>query len=219
MAMNSELYKNYILAMIIAIPAIIGLVNIKKIDNNYWPIILICLLAVINENISLYNTIHKKINFTTNNFYFLINSCLLLVLFNMWGVFNKYKNIFYFLLGLFASIWLTDNFIISKLNEYTFYNRLYFSLVIVVLATIVINRLIFEAKGSLLTNARFLICTAIIIFYTMRILSISFSILKVSLPMQIAISNISKYSATIYNLLFLIAVICLPRKKTSLLPY
>ncbi len=217
--MDFETTKLYLMAMIIAIPAIIGLINIKKINTIYWPIIFICVLALINENISLFQRLNNRINFTASNIYFLINSLLFLILFHNWNLFIKSKKLFQVLFILLVVFWSIDNFYFSLINKYPIFYRLFFANLVVVLATININKLIYSVKGNLLANPQFLICVAIIIFYTMRILSFSFSLLKLSMPFQTAVSDIGKYSATIYNILILIAVLCLPKKKTSLIPY
>src|ERR1700755_3364731 len=101
----------------ISIAAIVGLVRIRKIHQSYRPFIYICILALLNEVISMVFVYLFRNNNYNYNIYAIVEAMLYLWLFKGWGHFSNKKRSYLFTIILLIGVWITDNLIWHSLGS------------------------------------------------------------------------------------------------------
>lgn len=218
--MNQYL-QNFLLSFSIAIPAIIGLVRYKKMDASYYPFVWICCALTLNEAVRFVLIQNHIYSFTSYNIALPIILCLYAWLFKDWGLFVGHKKRFYILVPVMLAIWVADHFIINGniLHTRTYYFRVCYSLLLVLMSVNTINQLIVSEKKNLLMNARFLICMSLMVYYTYRILVDAFSLNNMSQAFLSQLGDFNRYLLIALNLIFAIAALWIPRKKNFTLQF
>src|SRR6185369_651139 len=152
------------------IACVIILFRFKRINSSYYPFIFLVILACLNEALSHYLITSGKSNSVNNNIYVLLESLLLLVQFKNWGSFINKRILFWTIGIIFISVWVIENFIISKIAYTNSYFRITYSFILVLLAVNEINEIIVRDRKNILVNPIFLICSAIVLYFTYKIL-------------------------------------------------
>ena len=150
----------------IAVAAIIGLIRFTRIHRAYQPFVFITVASLVNEVISHIMIYYKKSNAITINILGLADALLWLWQFRRWNGFNKQKLQFYVTVLLMISIWIFENLILGKLFTFSSVYAIIFSFAVVFFSINQVNRQIVIEKGNLFTNAKFLICSGTILFFT-----------------------------------------------------
>jgi hypothetical protein len=210
----------YLLSQTILLPGLVGLFRWSKIDAGFRPFVIICLTISLNETVRFILINTGRYDLTSYNIFLIITALLYVWMFERWGLFRNHPQRLYVIIGLLALFWIGEHFMVNgyQLHIRTPYIRMLFSMLQVFMAVSVVNGLIVSEKRSLLTNSRFLICAAIIIYYTYRILVDAFSLQGLSRPFLENMADFNRYLVQVMNLLFLIAAIWIPRKKSFILP-
>jgi hypothetical protein len=209
-----------ILNFSIAIAAIIGLVRFGEIYRAYQPFIYITIAGLASEIISVI-CIHVYHNNAIISNVFAVSECILWFWqFRRWEGLFKRKWMSAVLLGALISVWVYENIILGKITTFSSAFSIAYSFCMVFMAINQVNRLIVQERKSLLVNAKFLICTGVIIFYTYKILAESFYVL--------IIDTSDSFMANIYfivvfvnlfvNLLYALATLWIPTRQTFTLP-
>jgi hypothetical protein len=206
----------------IAPAAIIGLFRYVKVLKTFRPFIFLMVIALITEittHIVIYH--YGRGNAAIINIYGLIECILWLWLFYNWNTFKKKSPALLLLILLLAGVWTTDNVILHKLNTFSSSFAIIYSFTLVFLSINQVNRQIVEERKNLFTDAKFLICAGILIFYTNRILVETFFLLDVAQTNPKFLSNIFdilEYVNVFVNLLFALATIWIPTRQRFSLP-
>jgi hypothetical protein len=157
-------------------------------------------------------------NIINNNIYTLFESILLMVYFLNAGLFRS-KQIFYFVLALFAGFWIAENFILKNINTGCTYFRIFSSLIITAMSIESFNNILAGYVPRLLRNADFLLCTCFLIYFTYKALIQAFIIYGASrIQFFAAIYTIFIYINLGVNLLYIPAVLWMHRKARFILP-
>jgi hypothetical protein len=146
------------------------------------------------------------------NIYILFELVLFLFQFKKWGLFKKKLN-FYVLIFLSMLVWLYTGIYISDIGIRNTYFRLFYSFILVLIATDFVNKIAFE-RIKLMTDYRFIICIGFIIFYFYNIIIESFCLTKLGFSSQFIynIFNIKSYLNAFVNLLYFVALLCIHKK-------
>lgn len=146
------------------------------------------------------------------NIYILFELVLFLFQFKKWGLFKKKLN-FYVLIFLSMLVWLYTGIYISDIGIRNTYFRLFYSFILVLIATDFVNKIAFE-RIKLMTDYRFIICIGFIIFYFYNIIIESFCLTKLGFSSQFIynIFNIKSYLNAFVNLLYFVALVCIHKK-------
>lgn len=203
-----------ILGFSIIVPALVGIINVNKINHIYFPFLLCIWIGLLNEciNYILIDFFHTS-NSINTNIYCLIESLLYVWLFKNLDLFRSSK--FYFLLISFlCTAWVFENLIISNISQFDSYFIILYSLIIVLMSITMINRLIIK-QTNLLTNSSFLICSALIIYFTLSALTEIFWLygLNSSESFRLNIYRIMAYINSSVNLIFASAILWMHRKQ------
>jgi hypothetical protein len=198
----------------IIVPAIIGIVRFNKINQIYFPFLLCIWIGMLNEliNVLLINFLHVS-NSVNTDIYCLIEALLYTWLFRNLNLFQHTKQ-YILLMSFLCTAWLIDNFIISKITWFDSYFTIVYSLVIVLMSITIINRLIVQ-QINLLANSTFLICSALIIYFTLLALMEIFWLygLNSRSTFRLNIYRIMAYINLTVNLIFAIAILWMHRKQ------
>jgi hypothetical protein len=207
------------------IPFWIGVFRWKKIDERYYPIIVIMGVAFFNELFrffQLFNYVAKLgwplgLSLMGYNLYVLIISILYVMLFRNMGVFAKRKTLMRVILTSFVLFWVTDHFLIPEhsIHGTTKYFRIFYSFVLSLLAIQKINMLLVTEKRNLLRNPAFLICICMLFYFLPYIITecITLLIKTVTIDFQQAVYKYRKIANIVIYLIYTLAVIWIPPKR------
>jgi len=204
----------------ILIAGIISLIRFKKINKSYYPFIITIILACINEILSDYLIKTGKSNSINGNVYVCIESLLILFQFRNWGSFNNRKYLFWYLFYLFIGVWIAENFFISKIIYINSYFRITYSFILVLLGINQINEIIIRDRKNIIINPVFLICIAIVFYFTYKVLLEVFWLYGVNKSdnFRTSVYEIHAWINLFSNLIYALAVIWMPKKQRFLLP-
>lgn len=214
-------YVAVILGYSILIPATIGLVRLPIIDRAYRPFVFYCILDVLNHTLSATLVEFHGSNTINSNVFVLIEAILFCWQFKEWGSFKRREKLFPALILVLTLVWITDNLIWHRLTTVNSLYRIFYSFVLVFLAIGQMNELISSSRKSLLTNACFMICAGIVIYYTYKAtVEVFFVIqLKGSVSFYVNIFKILVFVNTFANLIFGWAALWVPKKPKFISPH
>lgn len=205
----------------ISIAVIIGLLRFPKIHRDYRPFIFIIIASLISEVISSILISYRTSNAIAVNLMGLADGSLWLWQFRKWKAFDTQKLYYPIAAILMITAWIVENILLGRLSSFSSLYAIGFSFSIVFLSIGQVNRQITDEKDNLLLNAKFLICSGAILFYTYRILVECFYLLDIrkSDSFLINVFNILALVNLIVNLLFAFAIIWIPTRQKFSLPY
>lgn len=204
---------NAALSLSIGFAAVISWVRFKKTDPAFLPFTLFVTCGLVNELISIALMQAGYYNAVNYNLYALAEALLLTWQFRRWGLFAR-RWLYLSLQVLYVvSFWIEW---LLKFNAMVFlsYFLILHSFAIVLMSITQINRLLFSVYKSILTHPQFLICMALVVFFTYMILVEAFWVygLNRSTPFRLRIYEILAYVNLFTNLLFAFASLCTPLK-------
>ena|ERR1051325_7676553 len=132
----------------IVIAALISWIRLKKINPAYYPFILLIWIGLLNELISYFIIRDGHSTAFNNNIYSLLESLLILLQFERWGLFNRSKYLFVALLTSLPLFWVIETFFVKGIDQFITYFRIYYSFLVVLMSINIINeQLISERKN------------------------------------------------------------------------
>ena len=214
---------NYIIRVVfnhsIIIAVIIAMIRFKSIISDYYPFIFVIWLGLVNESLSLIMIYSARSNAINSNVFVLLEYGLILFQFYKWNDSNSKK--YYLLAGLGLLIWIADNFIINSIAQNNSLFRVFYSFVIVFFSIDQVNKMIIYEKGVLLKNAMFIICITFLFYYGCKAFVEAFNVFHSALS-NMLLKNlwiILYFVNVIANVLYALAILCLPTKQKFTLPY
>lgn len=191
-----------------AIPGIIYLIRLPKIGFSNSIILLYSLVATLVEITTHCSGIHSSI---ICNLFVLFESVLFYVLLTKWQLHSLYSNR-NVILPLTVVSWIGTTLFFG-IGERNVIFRILYSFLLVIGSINVINHLLFENK-PLYRDFRFIICIGLVFFYTFNIIVETFCSagIKFSGNFRINLFFIKVAFNIFCNLLFAIAVLCIPKK-------
>ena len=199
------------------IAAIIGFFRFSKIDATFHPFILLIGVAAINELVSYLLARIYHSNAVSLNIYVLVES--LLITWQFWNWSKQKKNYLYLsIVLLFIFGWVTEIFFLSSIWKVTFYFRILYAFVVVLLSINMLNYLIIKERKDIVRNPVFLICTAFIFYFTLKIIVHTFWLygVSVSREFRLQIVYLMIYLNFFVNMIYIVVVLWMPNKPRSL---
>jgi hypothetical protein len=161
----------WFVALSILLPLIAGLVRFRRIGKSYQPFFMLVVAGVVTELINGYVVyVTHNSNAIVSNTYILLEWILILWQFRVWGFLSARNNVYYAVLAVTCSIWITENLVLGHLGEFSPYFRFLYSFFIVLLSVNKINFMITHDNRNLLGHPGFLICIAFIIYFIYKII-------------------------------------------------
>jgi hypothetical protein len=209
--MDTEL-REY-LSYSIVLPVIIGFIRVRNIDRTYLPFVFVLIAGLVNEVISTILINRGYYNNINTNIYYLIECFFVLQLFRNWNLFGKNGTYFWFVLGGYFLLWCIDWIFISP--YFVSYFIIIYSFSVVLFSVRIINKAFDESRLLWIKNAQFLICLGFIMYFTVKMLIEIFMIYgsEASEEFSSKVYDIMAFINLAANLLFILAVLWIPRKQ------
>jgi hypothetical protein len=204
----------------IALAGVIAVFRYGKVPAENRPFFFIVWIALINE---ILNEVFAYAFHTTAincNLYVLAEAILYCVLFYNWENGRRHKLRLRLLVLFLVAVWISDNLILNSLRHTNSLFRIVSSFVLVFLAIDRINQVLVNERGNLLKNARFLISTGVVIFFSYR------AVVEVFYGFSMPFNNsfyqkiyiLMIYVNLFVNLVFALAALWIPTKQKFILP-
>jgi hypothetical protein len=210
-----------ILSLSIFIAAGIGFVRIKKIDKTCYPFIFCLWLAAVNESISVILATYHINTATNNNVYVLAEALLITWQFKNWGLFLQAGKAFEVCIAIIIGSWIYEYHSWQTLQLIGNNFRILVSFLIVLMSIHLSNQLIYHYRGRLWKSPIFLMVTGLILYFTFKIFIEAFLIygLNASRSLYKNLFIILTWINLFVNLLYAIAILCIPKKIYYTEPY
>jgi hypothetical protein len=207
--------ESFLLSLIVVFPCISGLIRWKKIRQMYQPFIILMTLAALTEVLNFIKIGSLKGNNNIIiNVYSLIEWLLIISQFYYWRYYSRTKR-WYPWIGLACAIvWIIENLIVGNIIYVGPVFRISSAFILVILSINEINYVIINESRYLLKNARFIICTAFLIYFLYQVLleGAIFLTTKGDNPTANKIIDLSNYINAFVNIIYGIAVWYIPKR-------
>jgi len=203
----------------IVIAAIIAVFRFKSIMADYYPFIFFIWLGLFNEILSLLLIYNYESNTVNSNLYVLVEYLLLLLQFYKWS--DNGSKRYYWLAGIGIAVWIADNFIINTIFDNNSVFRVFYSFIIIFFSIDKVNNLLVFEYSNLLKHPVFITCIAFTFYYGFKAFVESFNMVHLGLnPVILKDLWIILYFVNgTANLLYAIAVLCIPKKIKFISPW
>ncbi|HEY8897124.1 MAG TPA: hypothetical protein VIM79_20010 [Niastella sp.] len=209
----------FILSLSIGFAVIIGIVRFRRINSSYYPFIyrvsVVLLVEILNRLLT--KTGHPDAFILLLNIFSYIDFFLFLWLFHNWGLFNRKRSTFTTIASIFFVIWLLENILLTGFIKHNLYFFILYAFALIFFSVNAFNKMVVNERSSIFRNPKFWICLGIIIFYSFFIVvvstGLSLFVQSMSKAFRRELQSISVYSNLLVNMLYAVAVICIPRKK------
>ena len=204
---------------LVAIPAIIAIVRFKLIKDFYLPFVLFIWIGCINEFLSIALAYTIGTSAANSNIYVLLEYILILIQFLKWNTISKlYAGI---LITLGTIVWITDNLLLNSISDSNSIFRIFYSLIIVFCSIGQLNKLIINERRPLSKHAVFLICISFLMFYSIKAFIEVFNAFRLVFGSRFNRNLFTSFYLVNFlsNIIYAIAIICIPKKQEFTLPY
>lgn len=216
---REELWK-FILSLAVGIPAIIGLVRLKKIDPSYYPFLVYVVISLINELFVGLTLIaqEKKYGILDWNLFNLFEALIFLVQFYYWQLFNRHQKLFALIFAVLVAGWLIECFVVSNMFKFNSIFLIAYSFLMLLLSVQTINRiLVNQNRLPLHRNSMFILCVAMVLYFVYKIFVftlLAVGIAKTNKQLMLQVFDILVYVNLLTNLLYGLAAWYIPKKMT-----
>ena len=208
-----------ILSFTIIFPAVAGWVRFNRMDPAFHPFVFLIWCGLANEIISFLVTRNGHSNALNTNLYAVVEGVLITLFFYQQKLFQKDNRIFYSITILLIAGWITDKLIISNIRQWSSYFSILAYFLYVLMSISMLNRLLLVDRQKLVRNSLFVICLAMITFFTYALLVEIFLFygLASSRSFRLNMYRIMTYINVITNLFYTLAIVWIPLKRESTL--
>ena len=198
----------------IGIASFIGLVRFRKIDQAYYPFIILLWVGSLNELVNTLVINAGYSNAINSNLYILFESMLILWFFKRQHLFQQQPKLVWIFVTLYAAAWLTELSLFSIRHFISYFTILY-SFITVLMSISMINRLLMSERKLVIKHPLFIICVGFILFFTVAVLVETFWAYGLGSSKQFGMQvyRIQSYTNLITNFIFVFAVLWIPRKQ------
>lgn len=199
--------------------AIAGVIRFKSVLKSYYPFLVFVWLAFANETLSLVLILTGRRNAINSNVYVLFEYLILLYQFYKWYAGTAKKLYFFAVPGIL--IWIADNLVLHSLSDNNSLFRSVSALVLLFFSIDRMNRVIVYYNRNLLTNSVFLVCASFLPYYGCKLFLELFHLYGIPLSsdfyeytwLTLSVINCAA------NLVYAIAILCMPTKEEFMLLY
>jgi hypothetical protein len=150
-------------------PLSAALVRIRKIDPSYYPFLLWIFLGLVNESLNFILIKLVGSNAVSFNIFHIIEALLITYQLMVWGFLKSRPSYLYWVSVAFVITWTVENLLFNKIFEFSPFFRIFYAFALVL---IIVNEIFYIARetSNLFTNAKFIICTGLILLFVYQIL-------------------------------------------------
>jgi hypothetical protein len=197
------------------LPALAAFLLYRKSAANYRPFFVFLWVAFSGDILNALSIELLHTSTVFSNIYVFIE--FLVILWVFYKCNQSLKKTRYLLLGIGGLvIWILDNFVWHTISSgINSLYRIYYCIVIVFLSIDLINKLIIFERKKLIRNAMFLVCVTFTFYFSYKAYVESFYVLKFSFSGGFlnTVFAIMKIINLLSNLMYTIAVLCIPKKQ------
>lgn len=201
----------FLLSLSTLIPLIAGLIRWRTIPRSYHPIIVLLAVGMLNELVCYLFFFHSS-NAIPTNIYFLCEFLLYTYQFRAWNHTLQRRSVFFTLAGCMTGVWMVENLALGNITVFSPVFQVLYSLTLVLLAVNEMNWLIVNEHRKIINHPIFLICIAIIIFFSNKALIEIFYYYAPDELIKNGIFSLETYINLSCNILYTLAIICIPKK-------
>ena len=207
-------YWMNVLACTIFIPALVGLIRLRKINVMYYPFILLLWIGGVNEVISYFTAKYFQNTAPNTNIYGLLETLLILWQFKRWEGFGRLPKLFPLLVLFVSALWVVENFITDSFYNFNSYFTVSSAVIIVFASIIMVNKILINERKGLLKNPIFIICICFIVSYAYGgIIEILWDYgVQVNDALSINIYNILIFINLFVYIVYSYAILCMRKK-------
>lgn len=189
------------------------------IEKLFLPFTWLLWLALFNDTLSLLFACTLNTTVINSNIYVLLEYMLILYQFGRWNDAVARPCFAFAILGLL--VWYTDNLVVHNLAGRNGAFRIFYSFVIIFFSINEVNKLIVYERRSLFKNPAFLICFTFLVYYSYKAFVEVFMAFGLNLGNSFSqhVCMVLLITNFISNILYTIAVLCIPPKLEFTLPY
>lgn len=220
-----DITVRFYLSLSIIFAVIIGIVRYRKVNTSYYPLLYNVFLVLLVElsAMALMSSGKPKTFTALLNLFSITDFILFTWLFHNWGLFNRRKDVFIYIIAIFFIAWVILTLFLDGLTFPNFYFRILYSFALIFFSVNTFNKVVVHERGNIFRNPKFLICLGIIIFYTFFVLvcvtNVSVVRQSVTKLFRSHLQEINVYSNLLVNLLYAVAILWIPRKQNFTTPF
>lgn len=217
--MRFELYDFF--SFSIAIAAIIGIIRYKRIYPGFRPFLFVCWAALATETVCYFMIYQGNYTFIPYGIYSIVESLLITWLFRELGIFDRRPYLFILLIIFYWLAWLTEIIFFEGMNRNMTWFRLAHSFIVVLLSILLLSKELSVQRTFLLKSPVFLICIGYLLYYTFTIIAGVFELYGYggNITFWRQVQRILTYTNFFVNLIYALAVLCMPHRLRYSLPY
>lgn len=204
------------LSVLLAVAA--ALLRIRWMPAVLYPFCILLLIASCNELLSFYLVSAGRHNAVNGNIYILVEFLLLCLQFYYWNTLRRPGLWFIILMGVL--LWSSDNFLFSHPGNNNSLARIGFAFLFVFLSIDMINRHIVFGKESRYNISTLIIVTGLLLFFACKAYVEVFNAFDLGFSTAFYAHiwfTLSVVNAAV-NIMYTIAMLCIPRKQEFLWP-
>jgi hypothetical protein len=203
----------------IAIPALLAIIRFKHIYRSFYPLVFLIWLVLANESLSIAMVFSTGSNTVNSNLFVLAEFLLLLLQFFSWNTGSRRS---YFLAAGFGiAVWITDNLLLNTLSQNNSLFRAFYSFVVLLFSIKQISKILNRNRRNLLKDAVFIICITFLFYYGCK------SYIEMMNAFHLGLSRLVLWNLwiimyfvnAISNILYALAILCIPTRQEFILPY
>ena len=203
----------------IAIPALLAIIRFKHIYRSFYPLIFLIWLGLANESLSIAMVFSAGSNTVNANLFVLAEFLLLLLQFFSWNTGSRRNYFLAAALGI--AVWITDNLVLNTLSQNNSLFRAFYSFVVLLFAINQISKIVTHNRRNLLKDAVFIICITFLFYYGCKCYIETMNAFHLGLS-RLVLWNlwiIMYFVNAISNILYALAILCIPTRQEFILPY
>jgi len=208
------------ISLLIIVPAMVGWIRYKAIDQAYRPFIYLLSIGFINEVISLYCIMRYGTNAPNYNIFMLLEMQLILWQLKNWDRRKKNKLFYNSVAVAFLLLWLGEGVWRGSLSRFFSVFIITHSIGIALLSLFIIGKSFFYFPKRILKDTVFLVCFGFVIFYIfMAVLEVFWIFGYAHNPnlmwwVTVTLSGINFFT----NFLYCFSVLCIPKSRQFIFP-
>ncbi len=212
-------YVSLVSAGSVLLPLSASLARWGRLKEQYLPVLLLFIAGLLNESLSIYHVYAHDSNALNSNIYVLVEHvliCWLFILFSKSTANTWVRGMI--LAGIL--VWFCDNFILRHIESNNSMFRVFSSLCVSYLSIDVITHFIIYRKMGRSPSQELLFSVGFLLFHSYKTFVEAFHLFPASISGQgffIILWSILSIINILSNILFTIAVLCLPRKKNYII--
>ncbi|RYF91428.1 MAG: hypothetical protein EOO03_01375 [Chitinophagaceae bacterium] len=218
--MEQYLFRLFLFSSTLLAAAVAGGIKVRSMDSRYRWIVVYLIAGVVNEVIGFFCGWWFRTNVVNNNFFMLAELLILNFQFMAWNQDDRKKQWYLLPVIFFSGLFLVTSLLQGVKQPLVYFNFLY-CFYLALCATTWLARLMATDDRPFYKNARAIICSCMMIYFSYRIIVEAFWLygLNISAAFRIEVQAIIRWINLFINFLYLYALKWIPKKPDYITYY